>query len=126
MNEKLQSKLLKIAYANLELPQGRQKHFSFILKKKRIISFGWNNGWKTHPLSKEYGHRFDSLHAEVMAVNNVPYGIDLAECKLVNVRIIPSGFIGLSHPCFHCRKLIHDLKFKEVYYSSPKGFQRYV
>ena len=36
--------------------------------KNKIVSIGWNNNYRTHPLAKRYGYRFDSIHSEMSAI----------------------------------------------------------
>lgn len=124
MKPELLKKIIKLSYANMELPNSRHAHFSFIVLRNKILSMGWNNGFKTSPIGKKYGHRFSSIHSEVAAVQNFHYEIDLlSRCRLVNVRIMRSGQIGISKPCRRCMTYLDLFNFKEIWYSTSYGFE---
>ena len=115
-------KLIKISRNNMELPIGGQLHFSFILKKKKIISFGYNNAWKSNPYALKYGHRFLAIHSELMAIKNFPYRIsDLVDFTFVNVRLRKNGEIALSKPCECCQRMLIAFNINEVYYTTNNG-----
>lgn len=112
-------KLIKLAKANIELPIGGQLHFSFIMKKKKIVSFGYNNAWKTSSLAAKYGHRFSCIHSELMAIKNFPYHIsELCNFTFVNVRLRRNGDIALSKPCQCCSRMLDAFGISEVYYTT--------
>jgi tRNA(Arg) A34 adenosine deaminase TadA len=122
ISQKLQNKIVELAQASAELPNSSKKHFSFICNKNRIISFGWNNGFKSHPLSARYGHRFNGIHSELAAIRNFPYQIGtLGLYRFINVRILASGQVGMAKPCGYCQHLLHDFGVSHVYYSNDRG-----
>lgn len=115
-------KLIRLAKANIELPIGGQLHFSFIMKKKKIVSFGYNNAWKTDRLAAKFGHRFNCLHSELMAIKNFPYHIsELSEFTFVNIRLRKNGEIALSKPCECCERMLDAFRVSEVYYTTNNG-----
>lgn len=117
-----EAKLIKLAKANIELPSGGQLHFSFILKKKKIVSFGFNNAWKSSPISAKYGHRWNAIHSELMAIKNFPWSInELGRFTFVNIRLRKDGSIALSKPCIHCEKMLSYFGVSELYYTSNEG-----
>jgi len=122
ISAKLHSKILRLATASLDLPNCNKKHFSFIVNKNRIISFGYNQSYTTHPLSAKYGHRFNDIHSELAAIINFPYAPRfLQDYVLINVRLRKDSSIALSRPCIYCIKLLTDFKMYEVYYTSNDG-----
>ena len=122
MNSTLLRKLIKISQLHYDLPSSRSKHFSFLLLRNKIISFGWNKSLKTHPLSKKYNYRFECIHAEFDAIRNCPYPpAILSRCRLVVLRIRSNGKLGLSKPCQHCQKVLRDFGVGAVVYSTNDG-----
>lgn len=122
MNASLREKLIDKSYALRELPNCQQKHFSFIIKRNKIISLGWNNGYRTHPKSKIYKCRFSTIHSELAAIKNYGGPIsDLIDYKLINVRIRRDGTIGLSKPCDSCMMMLAVFEFREVWYTNNLG-----
>jgi len=116
------------AYNLLDIPKrgiAKQSHFSFILRKNTLLCVGWNDTWKTSPMAKKYGYRFNCTHAELDAIRNFPYPPRLLRaCKMVNIRILKDGSIGLAKPCKRCIRLLKDFGLKEVWYSSATAFQK--
>ena len=114
--------LVRISRKLIDLPDSRTKHFSFILLRNKVVSLGYNLTWKTTPLSNRYNYRFSNLHSEVAAIRNFPYPIFfLPKFRMVNVRIMANGEIGLSKPCDICQKLLKDFGVNELYYSKHGG-----
>uniref|UniRef100_A0A6M3LX63 Putative CMP/dCMP deaminase zinc-binding n=1 Tax=viral metagenome TaxID=1070528 RepID=A0A6M3LX63_9ZZZZ len=120
-------KLVKLSYSMLDLPDSKYKHFSFILSKNKILSVGYNLGFKSHPLAKQYGYRFNAIHSELKAIQNFPYPpANLSKCKIVNIRIMANNNLGMSRPCFYCSKLLNDFNLTEIWYTNRQGkFEKY-
>jgi deoxycytidylate deaminase len=127
MTEKLKNKLLAITRELKSVPNGRNKHFSFILHRNRILSVGWNDYWTSHPESKRLGCRFDAIHSELSAVLRYRGPANkLRKCILVNTRVNVFDEIGMSRPCEFCQKLINEVSFRQVWFTDLTGnFQRY-
>ena len=122
MNEGLGKKLIRRSLEFIHLPDGRTKHFTYILERNKIISFGWNQAFKTHPMAKKYGMRFLCIHSELHAITNFPYRINtIGNYDLVNVRIRKTGEVCISKPCIFCQKLISDLGITTIFYSTNEG-----
>ncbi len=122
ISNKLQEKIIKLAIAGYDLPNANKRHFSFIVNKNKVISYGWNNGWKSHPLAFRYKHRFSNIHSELAAIRNFPYPPRfLADYKLINVRLLADKSLGYSFPCCYCLKLLSDLGLQRVYYTNRAG-----
>lgn len=118
------SKLIEIARNLYHLPVGRQKHFSFIMRKNKILSFGYNNSRKTDPLAARFGHRFAAIHSEIMGVKNFQYPVgELENCTLINIRLLndEGRSLALSRPCEFCQKLLGVFNLHTVIYSNEEG-----
>ena len=106
----------------------RCKHFSFILKNKRIVSIGMNSP-KTHPLNLKYNyinkqrHKISEVvgtHSELRAV--IKLGLDdYKGYTLVNTRINRNHDLDYSFPCNGCMEMIKELGFDRVIYTTKYG-----
>jgi tRNA(Arg) A34 adenosine deaminase TadA len=113
-------KLEEIAYSLLDKRDSRCFHVAFILKKKRILSIGWNKS-ATHPLTKKYNYQpFAKTHAELAAVIRLGE-IDCSNLDLAVLRINKNDKIDSSKPCSGCAHMIKQLNFRNVYYTSSDG-----
>lgn len=106
----------------------RCKHFSFILRNKRIISIGINSP-KTHPLNLKYNyinkqkHKISDVvgtHSELRAVIK----LGLTNCKgytIINTRINRNQKLDYSYPCNGCMEMLIQLGFNKVIYTNKDG-----
>lgn len=130
MNTRLLKKIERISLDLLHLPNASNKHFSFLIRRNKIIAMGYNNSWKTHPIANKYGHRHNSIHSEIAVLSqyiNLKYlkdkdlGLDM-----VNVRIYPNTrSFGYSYPCKYCCSLIKSFDIKGLYFYSKSGKWEY-
>lgn len=108
----------KVIAVNLAfVPKQRTKHFSFLVRKNTIISVGWNNSYKTHPIAKKFGYRFNSIHSELACLINANT-IDFSQYKLVNFRLDNELILKNSKPCEICEKLLFHYGISEVFYTT--------
>lgn len=122
MKPKLERRLLDISKRLIDIPNGKNKHFSFIIYKNKILSIGFNDYFTTHTKCKELGYRFDAMHSELSAVLKFRGSKKtLGQCVLVNTRINSFGQIGMSKPCHCCIRLIEQIGFKRVWYTNADG-----
>lgn len=115
-------KYIDLALALKDRPESDKLHFSFILKKRRLVSIGWNSATATHPIAHKYGYTFPFVHAELSAIvrfDGKPK--ELKDCVLINVRINKDGIVMLSKPCKNCLRLLSVFTFKHVYYTNHAG-----
>lgn len=109
-----------------------------IVYKKHIIGMAANSK-KTHPMQAEYNkyRNFNktingvkhSVHAEIAAINSIPYTIgkevtDWSKVKVYTYRICKgreSGK-GMSRPCPACLNALRDLGIRDIYYSTDDGY----
>lgn len=129
MKLELQKRIRKVVLSLKDCPNSRKKHYTFIVLRSKIISVGWNNGWKTHPLAGKHGHRFNSTHSEIAALSNFQYPVShLKHFEIVNVRLLnDSGYnLGMSKPCLNCEAMLIGLGVAGVWYSDRYGDFRYI
>lgn len=116
------NKLVKICQTLKNVPNGKNKHFTFFLLKNKVVSMGWNNSWKTHPMAKLCGYRFDCVHSELSCFLRYRGDTnDLKNCTVVNVRVNNTGGIGYSKPCCKCSKLLQKIGYKKLIYIDRLG-----
>lgn len=109
------TKLRKIANQLKHLPESREKHFSFIIRRNKILSIGWDS-YKTHPLSAKFGYWGEVTHAELSCLLNYNAPYQLNKLTFVNVRV--SG--GMAKPCANCMRLLKKYGVEEVWYTNPE------
>jgi len=128
MNKKLFERLRKIC-AGWQLKHRPRKitHFTFILDGAKIISMGVNYTQKTHVKSE---HSFRRIHSELDAIlkvqirgENKKYHMQnvaalFNSCTVANFRIMADGSVGMAKPCKFCEKLLEDLGFKDIWWST--------
>lgn len=121
-SEKLKNKIIKQTIHNINIPKGKNKHFSFLLYKNRIVSVGYNNYYKFHPESRKLGYGPKSMHSELDALINFKGNKNnIRKCTLVNVRINRFFKLGISKPCGHCMHLIKQIGLNKVYFTDHSG-----
>lgn len=107
-------------------PNSRFRHFSFLLAGNKVLSHGWNDAHKTHPLALWCGHRHASIHSELACILRYRgrYHDGVTGLVMVNVRLSARGDTRLARPCPACLVLLGTLGIREVHYSCDKGFRR--
>lgn len=116
------AKLVKRSQSLLHMPDSRFKHFSYLLRKNTVVAVGYNQGYKTHRIAKQYGCRFDAIHSELHAICKVDCRIsELKELTLVNIRLLRSGELRIAKPCQSCSKLLLTFGLVNVFYSTNEG-----
>src|SRR5574339_986914 len=85
---KLETKLIRIANTHLSCINSKQRHFTFITQRNKIICWGHNRIFHSHPLAAKFAHRFSDIHSELAAIATFPYRLsELRDYKLINMRI---------------------------------------
>lgn len=108
-----------------------------IVYKKHIIGMGSNSD-KTHPMQAKYNQyrNFNktkncikhSVHAEIDALNSIPYVIgkevEWSKVKVYIYRICPGrvGGYGLAKPCEACIQALRDIGIKHIYYTGNGSY----
>ena len=105
---------------------GRQFHTTFFLKKNRIVSMGYNNYYKSHPINLRHNYKdrdgndcryHVGLHSEIACF--LRYGQeDTSDLVWINIRIGRNGLVGLSKFCQGCQSLLRQSGFKRAFYST--------
>lgn len=89
--------------------------------KNKLISFGWNNIDKTHPMMNVH-HEHKKLHAELCAINRCKHKHDLSKAVLFVYGENSKGQC-VSKPCQYCEEIIKEFGIKKVVYSTYEGFE---
>lgn len=122
MNNRLYQKLIDISFDKLHLINGRTKHFSFLVKKQRIIHVGWNDYDTSHPLLYKLGYGMKRMHSEIAAILPFRNNLDaLIGMDLVNTRVNTHGEIKISKPCSTCSIWVGTIGFKNIYFTDDNG-----
>lgn len=102
--------------------ENNYRHVTFIVMKNKVMAVGYNKSFKSHPLAKKYGHRFNSIHSELDSILNCEFPpFMLRHMTMINLRINRNGRLAMSKPCSNCRRLIADFRLAEVYYTNREG-----
>jgi deoxycytidylate deaminase len=89
-----------------------------IVRGSKIVSFGWNDGVKTHTKSN---HPFKSLHAEADAIISARRE-DLSGCSAYVARLRKDGSIAIAKPCQFCEAMLRKVGIKQVFYTTDDGW----
>lgn len=126
---KRDKKYFMLAKAASELSDyDRIKIGAVIVRKKEIVSIGYNHK-KSHPKQKELNaYRFEDehdrcnhfLHAEMSAIVNSHYA-DLSDASIYVYRSNKEG-IQNCRPCAGCMKAIKEKGIKTIYYTTQDGY----
>lgn len=100
-----------------------------VVKGHRIVSSGYNNKYKCHPLqakldTEKYGVACPGkLHAEIMALLPLMRdNVDLRGCSIFVYRQRKDGTLAMARPCSVCQKVIKELGIKKVFYTIENGY----
>ena len=125
-------KLLEIARAlkenNSELSSF---HVTFAYNKKRLLKIGINSK-KTHPRNLRYNYldrkgrsrrHLVTIHSELAVIIK----LGLEDCSHIDfyvLRIDNNNNLNYSKPCSGCQDLFNQVGYKNIYYSTKKGFSK--
>ncbi|MFW6014803.1 MAG: hypothetical protein ACOCRK_00025 [bacterium] len=88
---------------------------------KRILGSGHNKKGVCGKIPPKYRNENDSIHAEQMAILNVPNWDKLSGVSLITVRINRKNGFAMSKPCDMCMSMIKHVGIKEIYYTTYAG-----
>ena len=111
------SKFIDIARPISLQIERQKKHVSLVVRKGIVESVGVNQ-FKTHPMAKKYGYRYDEVHSELDAL--LKYKGSKDGLTLVNFRFNSDGEMRMSKPCCLCLPWCSAV-FKEIYYTTNDG-----
>lgn len=112
--------------------QYRCFHVTVAFHGARMLAINTNKPGKTHTINLRLPYRTkqgDSIsdqigiHSEVAAILNMGLD-DCSHINFYNVRIDRNDEINLSKPCGGCQFLLDQVGYKNIFYSTPDGFER--
>lgn len=99
-----------------------------VYRKGRLICVGVNSYTNSTKLQRRYGgEKRPFVHAELDAIREAIYHVGLnalSACDLYVERIKADGSLGLAKPCECCQRALEAFRFKAVYYTTEKGWER--
>lgn len=104
-------------------------HFSFIWKKKKLISFGRNFPRKESAKALYFARRFGQqkiqkypfIHSEIDAISKAWGKVQLGSSHvLINTRVNRDGTLGISKPCDQCQLVLDSIGFKEILWTKKE------
>lgn len=101
----------------------RAQHISFLVKKNKIISIGFNS-CKTHRLALDHNYKWPSTHSEIAAISRIPRQTpqNAPRIALINFRISrATGRFTAASPCPDCFKMIKSAGIGRVYFTTNSG-----
>ena len=101
--------------------ESRYQHFTFLLKKNKVVCVGWNQK-TTHPVAEAYGYE-RSIHSEVHCILKAQHFINISDLRkyiLVNI-LLRKKRIKISKPCALCQNFLQDFTPKAIYFSLEGG-----
>lgn len=122
MKEKVISKAVQIAYSLCPInKENKNSHIAFLIKSNIIEKIGVNKR-RTHPeiFKHPYHDGYVGIHAELDCILKLDKE-DLAEYKMLVLRIDRKNKIAMSKPCSGCQSLIKQFNVGEVWYSDKDG-----
>lgn len=120
-------RLVELAHALIDKPEGREKHFTFLTKGSKIITIGFNNVFTQRVKidHKTYWtYPFGGVHSELDAVAGLRDLSNVRKLTLTNIRVNRLRQLRYSKPCPVCQGFLSRLGFKTVYFSTDNGFAR--
>lgn len=115
-------KIIEMANELADLTTESQEHFSFILKRNKIICFGKNKKYCTHPTAHKFDCRFNAIHSELAAIKAFPYPIrELKNFDLLNLRLNRKREIMLARPCKKCQNMLRFFEIENIWYTNSVG-----
>lgn len=99
------------------------RHGAVLVRKNRVISAGFNNMRKSHPIVEEFNNNSNfvkGMHAEIHACLGVSAS-DLKKSDVYVVRLLRNGEKALSLPCQMCQSFLDSVGVRRVYFSTATG-----
>lgn len=122
MQASLKKSIISVASSICSELEHHWKHVSFIVDGRSIVSVGWNQPFKTHPLASKFGYRYNAIHSELHAILKFDKPVRfLGKLLFVNVRVDKFGKLKQSRPCGPCQKLLRSFGVPAVEYTNSKG-----
>lgn len=115
-------KHIKLARSMAFKSRSRFRLGAVLVKKKRVVSTGYNQMKKTHPQMQKFCRQRHTLglHAEVHCAIGVPMA-DLDGAELYVARVLRDGSTALARPCGVCREFLRSVGVRLVSYTTKQG-----
>lgn len=116
----MKTKYFDIAKRLAEKSSSKFKLGCCIVKKNKIIGFGFNDMRKTHPKCNTYGNY---LHAELHSL----LGLSINETKGATAyvyRLKNDGSMGMSKPCPVCEDALRVAGIQEICYTGHNCYEK--
>lgn len=92
-----------------------------IVKKKEVVSKGYNLLKKTHPSIKKYDE-FKTIHAEMHAMLRCSNKEKLVGATMVIYREHRNGDLALARSCAVCMRMMQEAGIKRILYTTREGW----
>lgn len=126
LNRSLQTKIAHtISSLSYIFENDRQRHFTLVYKRRKLLVIGVNYKDETHPLAKKFNFWDDKIHSELDAIRQFKDKNGLSELIFVNVRVNRVGDFLMAKPCKNCQELLRVFGIRRIYYSDKEGFNVY-
>lgn len=104
--------------------KGKRSLVAAIYKGHRLISVGFNDYRKSHPLQKKYGRDEHSifLHAELDAILNARTDVRGCTLYIARAKKVQGKWVkGLAKPCFGCSAALEAFGIQQVFYTEDES-----
>lgn len=96
----------------------KQSLVAIVLKKRKIVSVGYNSYCKTHPSQAAFARGVGQekriyIHAEISALLKAPKGSD----TIIILRLNKNGELGNAKPCPICSEAIKQFGITKIIHS---------
>lgn len=112
----------RMAKKAMFLSDSRFRLGACIISKRKVVSIGFNQMLKHHPLTRKYDN-FDGIHAEVSAILRLKNKSLLTNATIVVYRETKQGKPSLAKPCKVCQKIMKDFQISKAIYTTDQGFE---
>lgn len=111
----------RMAKKAMTFSDSRYRLGACILSKRKVISIGFNQMMRFHPLVRKYD-QFDAIHAEVSAILRIKNKELLRDSVMVVYREDKSGKLAMAKPCKVCQKIMKDFGISKAIFTTGSGF----
>lgn len=118
IREDMLARCLEEASRRVRDLERKRRHFSFAVRKGRIIAVGQNIP-RTHTMPRSLGYRGDWPHSELDLLIRMG---EERDCTLVNVSLNLRRGLRMSKPCPVCSGWIPDV-FNHCLYTTSEGWK---
>jgi deoxycytidylate deaminase len=112
----------RMAKKAMLLSDSRFRLGACILLKRKVISIGFNQMLRSHPLVRKYD-QFDAIHAEVSAILRLKNKELLIGSTVIVYRETKDGIPTLAKPCKVCQKILKEFGISKAIYTTDNGFE---